>query len=115
MTRSITTRIDAITHIDDAYRAEMPPCPRSVKIELTPRCNFACAYCARSQRLRQQKDMTQTLNKRQDGDEELGLFYLGESFLLKWLPEAGAYAKRDVGRPEDMDAEESKYTNGSRA
>ena len=30
--------------------------------------------------------------------EELGLFYLGESFMCDWLPEAIAYAK-DVGFP----------------
>jgi hypothetical protein len=33
-----------------------------------------------------------------DGVEELGLFYLGESFLVKWLPEAIRYAK-EVGFP----------------
>jgi len=105
MTRSITSRIDAITQIPDAYRVGAPPCPRSVKIELTARCNFACAYCARSQRLRQQQDMDRAfferlaVDMREAGVEELGLFYLGESFLLKWLPEAVAFAKQTVGYP----------------
>jgi molybdenum cofactor biosynthesis enzyme MoaA len=35
---------------------------------------------------------------RADGVEELGLFYLGESFLVKWLPEAIRDAK-EVGFP----------------
>lgn len=101
---SITARIDAITQIAPAYRSATPPVPRSVKIELTARCNFACAFCARSMRLRGQGDMDRRLferllkDMRQAGVEELGLFYLGESFLVRWLPEAIAYAK-DIGFP----------------
>lgn len=34
---------------------------------------------------------------RHSGVEELGLFYLGESFLLDWLPEAIEYEKRNAG------------------
>jgi len=33
------------------------------------------------------------------GVEEIGLFYLGESFLCRWLPEAVRYAKKDCGYP----------------
>ena len=33
------------------------------------------------------------------GVEELGVFYLGESFLCPWLPEAIRFAKQDVGFP----------------
>lgn len=100
----ITDRIDAITGIDGSYRVAAPPCPRSVKIELTARCNYACSFCARSMRLRDQKDMDRALfsrlalDMREAGVEELGLFYLGESFLIPWLPEAIAYAK-GVGYP----------------
>jgi hypothetical protein len=36
---------------------------------------------------------------RNAGVEELGVFYLGESFLCPWLPEAIEYAKRDCGYP----------------
>ncbi len=54
---TITERIDNITGIPPEYLSVAPPCPRSVKIELTGRCNFACAFCARSDMLREQKDM----------------------------------------------------------
>ncbi len=103
-TRSITSRIDAITAIPQAYRSPAPPCPRSVKIELTARCNFACTFCARSQRLRGQHDMDQALferllvEMREAGVEEIGLFYLGESFLVPWLAEAIGFA-RSIGFP----------------
>lgn len=102
---SITARIDAITRIPPAYQASQPPAPRSVKIELTGRCNFACAFCARSMRLRDQKDMDRGLferllrEMREAGVEEIGLFYLGESFLVPWLADAIAFAKREVGFP----------------
>lgn len=102
--RTITDKIDAITGILAGQRSPVPPCPKSVKIELTARCNFRCSYCARGMRLRDQKDMDSALFERllptfrAAGVEEIGLFYLGESFLLPWLPEAIAYA-RAVGFP----------------
>jgi len=101
----ITDRIDAITHIADAYRTATPPAPRSVKIELTGRCNYGCTFCARSFRLREQKDMDRALferllpEMRAAGVEEIGLFYLGESFLCDWLEDAVAYAKQRCGFP----------------
>ena len=102
---NITSRIDAITNIPEGYRTPTPPCPRSVKIELTGRCNFACAFCARSEKLRDQHDMDQTLferlllEMREAGVEEIGLFYLGESFLVPWLAEAVRFAKHEAGFP----------------
>lgn len=102
---TITERIDAITEIAEAYRTPLPPAPRSVKIELTARCNFACAFCARAMRLRDQRDMDpafferMAMEMRSAGVEELGLFYLGESFLCNWLEEAIRYAKQDCGYP----------------
>jgi len=101
----ITERIDAITAIRPAYRGTVLPAPRSVKIELTGRCNYACSFCARSMVLRDQKDMPRELferllrEMRQAGVEEIGLFYLGESFLCRWLEEAIAFAKKDCGYP----------------
>lgn len=101
----ITERIDAITAIRPDYRGTVLPAPRSVKIELTGRCNYACSFCARSMVLRDQKDMPRELferllrEMRQAGVEEIGLFYLGESFLCRWLEEAIAFAKKDCGYP----------------
>ncbi|MFQ6016780.1 MAG: radical SAM/SPASM domain-containing protein [Kiloniellaceae bacterium] len=102
---TITERIDAITGIRPEYRGTILPAPKSVKIELTARCNFACAFCARSQRLREQKDMDRSLferlliEMRAAGVEEIGLFYLGESFLVPWLPEAVRFAKQEAKYP----------------
>jgi len=101
---SITSKIDAITHLTEEYRKPILPAPRSVKIELTGRCNFKCTFCARSDRLREQKAMdwglfTHLLDEmREAGVEELGLFYLGESFMDKRLEDAIKYAK-DIGFP----------------
>lgn len=95
----ITERIDAITALGPERRATVLPPPKSVKIELTGRCNFACVFCARSQKLREQKDMDRAqferllLDMREAGVEEIGLFYLGESFLVPWLEEAVRFAK----------------------
>lgn len=96
----ITERIDAITGIPESHRCEAPPAPKSVKIELTSRCDQDCSFCARNTRTRAVGDMDKeffesiTRELKSAGVEELGLFYLGESFLVEWLPEAIAYAKK---------------------
>ena len=95
----ITERIDAITGIDEDRRVAAPPCPKSVKIELTARCNFKCTFCATADKLRDKADMDWDFylrllkDLRQAGVEELGMFYLGESFILDWLPDAIKAAK----------------------
>jgi MoaA/NifB/PqqE/SkfB family radical SAM enzyme len=100
----ITERVDAITGIEDSRRVPAPPCPRAVKIELTARCNFKCSFCATAYKLRDKADMDwdfyiELLAKlRHAGVEEIGVFYLGESFVLDWLPEAIKAAK-DEGFP----------------
>ena len=83
----ITQRIDAITCIPDSHLQATPPAPRSVKIELTGRCNYRCGFCALRTRQQQPKsdmdfDLFRriTTDLRQNGVEEIGLFYLGESF-----------------------------------
>ncbi len=102
---SITTRIDRITHLTPEYRSAMPPVPKSVKIELTARCDFECFFCASHTRPREKSDMpwefyTRIVKElRELGVEQLGVFYLGESFLCDWLPEAIRYAKQDCGYP----------------
>jgi radical SAM protein with 4Fe4S-binding SPASM domain len=98
----IVDRIDAITKIPEEYRKTFIKAPKSVKIELTGKCNFACTFCARSNLLRKQEEMSQlfyervVLEMKKVGVQELGLFYLGESFMCSWLPEAIQYAK-DIG------------------
>jgi MoaA/NifB/PqqE/SkfB family radical SAM enzyme len=95
----ITERIDAITGISDERRVASPPCPRSVKIELTARCNFNCSFCATGYKLRDKRDMDWQFylklltDLKRSGVEEVGMFYLGESFLLPWLPDAIKAAK----------------------
>jgi MoaA/NifB/PqqE/SkfB family radical SAM enzyme len=99
---SITKRIDAVTEIPSAFRSVTPPAPKSVKIELTARCDFQCFYCATGSKLRPKEDMDWDLMERlfrdmhAAGVEELGVFYLGESFLFPRLPEAIKLAK-DIG------------------
>lgn len=102
---TITQRIDAITSISPSYLSKSPPCPKSVKIELTAKCNFNCSFCARKQNLRNQGNMERDFYENvvrdmaQSGIQELGLFYLGESFLVPWLGEAIAFAKNGCKIP----------------
>ncbi len=102
---SITERIDRITLLTNEYRTAAPPVPRSVKIELTARCDFQCFFCASAMRLREKAEIDPEFFRRvlkqmrALGVEEIGLFYLGESFLCRWLPEAVRYAKKDCGYP----------------
>jgi len=102
---TITERIDRITLLTAEHRTPAPPVPKSVKIELTARCDFACFFCASAMRLRDKGDIDPAFFRRilaemrSLGVEEIGLFYLGESFLCSWLPEAIRYAKRDCGYP----------------
>ncbi len=101
----ITERIDAITRIPPEYRSATPPIPRSVKIELTARCDFNCFFCATAKKLRHKADIDEEFYRRigselrAAGVEELGVFYLGESFLCPWLPEAIRYAKQKCRFP----------------
>lgn len=98
---SIVKKIDKITHIDDEHLGTRIPAPRSVKIELTGRCPYRCSFCALTLRAKQPtKDMDFDLYKRivkemvDAGVEEIGMFYIGESFLCpELLCDAIAYAK----------------------
>ena len=102
---TITERIDAVTRIPPEYLREDPPAPPSAKIELTSRCDYRCDFCASSQNKRTKGDMTWddflrlTEMLRDAGVRELGLFYLGESFLLDWLPDAIRYVKHEQEFP----------------
>lgn len=113
----ITDRIDGITRIPEEYRHAAIPAPRSVKIELTPRCNYRCGFCALRAREKQpREDMDLELFKKivrechAAGVEEIGVFYLGEPFMNPiLLREAIAYCKH-VGIPYVFCT-----TNGSKA
>lgn len=97
----ITARIDAVTKVGTV--APVLPAPKSVKIELTANCNYRCSFCVKSLRP-DNGEMDRNLysrilrEMRAAGVEEIGVFYIGESFTCKWLPEAIAEAK-EVGFP----------------
>jgi MoaA/NifB/PqqE/SkfB family radical SAM enzyme len=96
---TITQRIDAVTGIPASHRTAKPPPPRSVKIELTSQCNYRCGFCAHRLRLKNRGEMEWPLYTRLVGEmvdagvEELGLFFIGESFMVDWLDDAIGYAK----------------------
>lgn len=96
---SITNRIDKVTEIPKEYLGTILPAPPSVKIELTGRCNMSCGFCAHRLKQKDQRDMDRDFFNRivpemvSSGVKELGLFYIGESLLCTWLPEAIRYAK----------------------
>jgi MoaA/NifB/PqqE/SkfB family radical SAM enzyme len=105
--KTITDRIDATTRIPPAYLKAAPPAPRSVKIEISPRCNYRCGFCAlRTREVQPKWDMDFGLFKRvtremrDAGVEEIGVFYLGESFMNpRLLVDCIAYLKRDIAMP----------------
>jgi uncharacterized Fe-S cluster-containing radical SAM superfamily protein len=107
MSGTITNRIDSITRIPAERLATAIPPPRSVKIELTGRCNYRCAFCALAVRDKQPtKDMDFdffkriTREMRECGVEEIGVFFIGESFLVpELLVDAVRYLKREIEMP----------------
>ena len=104
---SITTRIDAITDIPNTHRKPFLPAPKSVKIELTGRCNYRCGFCA----LRMRKDQPRgdmdfdlfkkiTREMREAGVEEIGCFFLGESMMAPdLLVDAIRWCKKELDFP----------------
>jgi MoaA/NifB/PqqE/SkfB family radical SAM enzyme len=107
MTASITERIDQVTKIPPHYLKAELPAPRSVKIEISPRCNYRCGFCAlRTREVQPKWDMDFALFKRitremrDAGVEEIGVFYLGESFMNpRLLVDCIAYLKGELGVP----------------
>lgn len=95
-----------MTHIPQEYLRPDPPAPRSVKIEITGKCNYRCGFCALRTRESQPKDsMDMSLFKRitremrEAGVEEIGVFYLGESLMeVEKTVEAIRHCK-DIGFP----------------
>ena len=104
---TITDRIDNVTKIPPKYLHAVLPAPKSVKIEISPRCNYRCGFCAlRTREVQPKWDMDLGLFKRitremhEAGVEEIGVFYLGESFMNpRLLVDCIAYLKRELGMP----------------
>jgi MoaA/NifB/PqqE/SkfB family radical SAM enzyme len=104
---SITDRIDNVTKIPPQYLHAKVPAPHSVKIEISPRCNYRCGFCAlRTREVQPKWDMDFNLFKRvtremrEAGVEEVGVFYLGESFMNpRLLIDCIAYLKRELAMP----------------
>jgi MoaA/NifB/PqqE/SkfB family radical SAM enzyme len=104
---TITERIDNVTRIPPAYQKAELPAPKSVKIEISPRCNYRCGFCALRTRESQPKwDMDFALFKRitremrEAGVEEIGCFYLGESFMNpRLLVDCIRYVKQELAFP----------------
>jgi len=105
---TITNRIDGITHIPVEFLRPDPPCPKSVKIELTGRCNYRCGFCALRMRDKQptaKDDMPIELFKRittemrEAGVEEIGIFYLGETLMNSRLAVEAIKHLKDIGVP----------------
>jgi len=103
----ITDRIDNITRIPAEFLTAAPRAPKSVKIEISPRCNYRCGFCAlRTREVQPKWDMDFGLFKRvtremrEAGVEELGVFYLGESFMNpRLLVDCIAWAKQELAFP----------------
>ena len=103
---SITQKIDRITKVSKEYWKPELPAPKSVKIEVSPRCNYRCGFCALRERALQPRfDMELGLFKRitqemrDAGVEEIGVFYLGESFMAPELLAACIKHCKDIGFP----------------
>ena len=106
---TITARIDSVSKIPDNYLVARPPCPKSVKIELTGRCNYRCGFCSLTKRDKQPlakddmcldffKDITRQMYDA--GVREIGLFYIGESFMVpELLTDCCRYLKRELKMP----------------
>jgi MoaA/NifB/PqqE/SkfB family radical SAM enzyme len=105
--QKITERIDNTTRIPAASLKAAPPAPKSVKIEISPRCNYRCGFCAlRTREVQPKWDMDFGLFKRitremrDAGVEEIGVFYLGESFMNpRLLVDCIAHLKQEIAMP----------------
>jgi MoaA/NifB/PqqE/SkfB family radical SAM enzyme len=103
----ITNRIDGIARIPKEYLVESLPSPKSIKIELVPRCNYKCKYCGLSKRNHQptmDMDFDLFVNIAQQAKEnnidEVGLFYIGEPLVNpNLIIRACNYLKKELNIP----------------
>jgi molybdenum cofactor biosynthesis enzyme MoaA len=95
----VSEKVDNRTHVPKERLIESPSFPTDMKIEVTSRCNYNCVNCATGQNLRPVGDMDFTLfcnislQAHNVGVKEMGLFLLGESFLLDNIQSYVATAK----------------------
>lgn len=105
MSAGIIERVATVSSLAEASRSATPPLPRTAKIEITSACDLDCYFCAHARHARPASEMSLVLfirlarKLRECGVEQLGLFYIGESMLCRWLPEAIDFAKRECGYP----------------
>jgi len=103
MEKSIMQKVDKHSHVPKEKLVLHPPFPDAIKIEITGRCNYNCSFCALKKSLRKTGDMDKNFlyrilwEAKSIGVKEIGMFLLGESFLVKELAEYIKYAKEVVG------------------
>jgi len=103
LTVTIAQRVDQHTHVPTEKQVARPPFPDAIKIELTSHSNLKCAFCASGSNLRSHGEMDEQFLKKilheakSIGVKEIGMFLLGESFLVRKLADYIRYAKKEVG------------------
>ncbi|MFH2202146.1 MAG: radical SAM protein [Elusimicrobiota bacterium] len=100
----ISKRVKNTQKPPDEQLAEKPPFPKSLKIEITSRCDLKCYFCTLTYKERGKGDIDRDLlfkiirEAKDLGVKDLGLFWLGEPLLVPQLPEYVAYGKK-IGIP----------------
>lgn len=100
--RSIVEGVDKHVHVPKEKFIAAPPFPDSIKIEITSKCNYRCPYCLSWKSPRKTGHMDKQFlfrilkEAKSIGVREVGLFLLGEPFLVKELAEYIRYAKEEV-------------------
>lgn len=98
--KKIKDRISETSNIPQELLSEYPPIPKTVKIEITSRCDLKCFFCSVTYKKQDGHDIDPDLlfkllrDAKDAGVQEVGLFWLGEPLLVKQLPEYVAYAKK---------------------
>jgi MoaA/NifB/PqqE/SkfB family radical SAM enzyme len=105
MSPDLKDLVKTITSPGIAAASVTPPIARSAKIEITSDCDLHCRFCSQTRHPREAREMSRIFfvrlarQLRDAGVERLGLFYIGESMLCEWLPQAIEYAKHECGFP----------------